>query len=79
MLHLSQTAAIQLLNNFWLFATPWTAVGQAFLSLLDIKNEKVMWKRNSYLFIRYNNSCIDNKEATVWLLCGSLIDPIVSR
>ena len=73
-----QTVDVQLLSHVRLFATPWTAAGQAFLSLLDIKNEKVMWKRNSYLFIKYNNSHID-KEAAVWLLCGSLINPMLLK
>ena len=74
-----QTVDVQLLSHVRLFATPWTAGGQAFLSLLDIKNEKIMWKRNSYLFIKYNNSHIDNKEAAVWLLCGSLINPMLLK
>ena len=45
-----------------------------YITTLHIKNEKVMWKRNSYLFIGVmNDSRIDNEEVAIWLLYGSLV------
>ena len=40
------------------------------------KNEKIMEKE--IRIYRYNSSCIDNEEAAIWLLHGSLADALMN-